>query len=221
MWPKRAASVSPLTTHIRAAAIHQQKRSLVMHLRSATQFFLALALASVGAASAWAEQFTIDAGHSSVLFRVKHMGASNAWGRFDNIAGTVDLDEADPAKSSVDITVLADSVNTGAPKRDEHLRGPDFFNVRQFPKITFKSQSVRAAGASAYEVTGTLTLHGVSHPLTVKLEKIGNGQSPQGEKLLGVETSFKIKRTEFGMDKLLQGVGDDVLLIVSLEAGHK
>ncbi len=106
-------------------------------------------------------------------------------------------------------------------KRDEHLRGPDFFNARQFPKITFKSDSVRPTGPDTYEVAGTLTLHGVSRPLTVTLKKIGAGKGPAGDQRVGVETGFTIKRSDFGMKNMLEGVGDDVLLIVSLESAHK
>ena len=192
-----------------------------MQARLATRLFFALALAAACAAPAPAEEFTVDTGHSTVLFRILHMGVSNAWGRFDNIAGTVNLDEADPAKSALDITISTESVDTGVAKRDDHLRGPDFFNARQFPKITFKSQSLRATGADTYEVTGTLTLHGVSRPLTVTLKKIGAGKSPLGDQRLGVETGFTIKRSDFGMKNMLDAVGDNVLLIVSLETAHK
>ncbi len=192
-----------------------------MQTRSVRQCFAALALAAAWVAPAQAEKFEVDPGHSSALFRVLHIGTSNTWGRFNNISGTVDLDEKDPTKSVFDITIGAESVDTGLPKRDEHLRGPDFFSARQFPKITFKSQSVRATGPDAYEVKGMLTLHGVSKPLSVTLKKIGAGKSPFNDYRVGVETSFQIKRTDFDMKNMLEGVGDDILLIVSLEAMHK
>jgi polyisoprenoid-binding protein YceI len=192
-----------------------------MHARLAIRLFLALALAGAWAAPGRAELFTVDTGHSTVLFRILHMGVSNAWGRFDNITGTVDLDEADPAKSALDITIGADSVNTGVAKRDEHLRGPDFFNARQFPRINFKSDSVRATGPDTYEVAGTLTLHGVSRPVTVTLKKVGAGKGPAGDQRVGVETGFTIKRSDFGMKNMLEGIGDSVLLVVSLESAHK
>jgi polyisoprenoid-binding protein YceI len=192
-----------------------------MQARFVRQGFVALALMAAWVAPAQAEKFDVDPGHSSVLFRVLHIGTSNAWGRFGNVSGVVDLDEKDPAKSLFDITIATESVDTGLPKRDEHLRGPDFFNARQFPKITFKSQSVRATGPDTYEVKGTLTLHGVSKPLSVTLKKIGAGKSPFNDFRLGVETSFQIKRSDFDMKNMLEGVGDDVLLIVSLESMHK
>jgi polyisoprenoid-binding protein YceI len=192
-----------------------------MHSRLATRLFLALALTSAWAAPARAEKFTLDTVHSTVLFRIMHMGTSHAWGRFDNIAGSISLDDKNPAKNVFDITIKTDSVNTGIAKRDEHLRGPDFFSAREFPDITFKSESVRAKDNGIYEVTGELTLHGVTRPLTVTLKKIGTGKSPSGDQIIGVDTGFTIKRTDFDMKNLLDGVGDDVLLIVSLEAGHK
>ena len=192
-----------------------------MHHRLATRLFLALPLAVVWAAPARAEKFTVDTGHSTVLFRIKHMGTSHTWGRFDNITGTVDLDEKNPAKNAFDITIGTKSVNTGIAKRDQHLLGPDFFNAAQFPEITFQSDSVRAKGNDAYEVTGKLTLHGVTRPLTVTLMKVGAGKAPSGDQIVGVDTKFEIKRTDFDMKQMLEGVGDDVLLIVSLEAGHK
>jgi polyisoprenoid-binding protein YceI len=151
-----------------------------------------------------------------------HMGISHSWGRFDNITGTIELDNQNPAKSTVGVTVKADSVDTGMPKRDEHLRNPDFFNARQFPEITFKSQSVRPSlQPGKLEVQGTLTLHGVSQPLTVMLSRTGGGKGPMGDSREGYETSFTIKRSEFGMNKLLEGVGDEVLLLVSLEVVQK
>jgi polyisoprenoid-binding protein YceI len=192
-----------------------------MHHRFATQWFLALTLAAAWAAPARAEQFNVDTGHSTVLFRIMHMGVSYSWGRFDNITGTVDLDEKDPAKNAFDIAIGTDSVNTGIAKRDQHLQGPDFFNARQFPKITFKSESVRPKANDTYEVVGKLTLHGVTRPLTVTLKKVGAGNGPMGGQIIGIDTGFTIKRTDFDMKNMLEGVGDEVLLIVSLEAGHK
>ena len=192
-----------------------------MHPRLATRLFLALALAAAWAAPARAEKFTVDTGHSTVLFRIMHMGVSYSWGRFDKITGSVDLDETDPAKNAFDIAIDTDSVNTGIGKRDQHLMGPDFFNAAQFPKITFKSDSVRAKANDTYEVTGKLTLHGVTRPLTVTLKKVGAGKGPMGGQIVGIDTGFTIKRTDFEMKNLLEGVGDEVLLIVSLEAGHK
>ncbi|HTU24195.1 MAG TPA: YceI family protein, partial [Pirellulales bacterium] len=135
--------------------------------------------------------------------------------------GVIDLDEKNPAQNAFDITIDAESVDTGLVKRDEHLRGPDFFSAREFPEITFKSDSVRAKPDGIYEVVGKLKLHGVTKPLTVSLKKVGTGKNPMGMQIIGVDTGFTVKRTDFNMKNLLEGVGDEVLLIVSLEAGRK
>jgi polyisoprenoid-binding protein YceI len=170
------------------------------------------------AASAEAAPFQVDAVHSTVLFRIKHMLTSNSWGRFNAISGTVDLDSPNP---SLDIELKADSVDTADAKRDEHLRGPDFFNVKQFPTIRFKSTKITKTGDNQLEAEGKLTLHGVEKPVTVKLERGGPNPSPFGGKVVGIDTSFTIKRSEYGMKYMLGPIGDEVLLYVSLEAAAK
>src|SRR5947209_2684638 len=101
-----------------------------------------------------AETYTADTVHSSVLFRVKHMNVSYFHGRFDKLTGSFTLDTADPSKSKFDFTVDTESVDTADKKRDDHLRRADFFNAKQYPKITFKSTSVASAGNDALDVTG-------------------------------------------------------------------
>jgi polyisoprenoid-binding protein YceI len=168
-----------------------------------------------------AESFAVDPVHSSVLFRSGHLGMSHVWGRFGDISGTINFDEQNPAANAVEIEVKSASVDSGNAKRDEHLRSPDFLNAKQFPAITFKSQQVKQTDANNYEVTGTLTLHGVSKPATVKLQKLGSGKTPFGDVRTGVETTFQIKRSDFDMKNMLEAVGDDVVLIVSLEGAHR
>jgi polyisoprenoid-binding protein YceI len=170
--------------------------------------------------AAWAETFNVDPVHSTVLYRAGHMGVSNSWGRFNEIAGTVTLDDANPKANVIDITIKSASIDSGNPKRDDHLRNADFLNAKQFPTITFKTDSVKPIDPKTYEATGTLTLHGVSKPLTVKIEKLGGGKTPFGTSV-GLESTFTIKRTDFDMKNMLEGVPDNVLLIVSLEASHK
>jgi polyisoprenoid-binding protein YceI len=168
-----------------------------------------------------AESFVVDPVHSSVLFRSGHLGMSHVWGRFGDVAGTISFDEQNPAANAVEIEVKSASVDSGNAKRDEHLRSPDFLNAKQFPSITFKSQQVKQTDANNYEVTGTLTLHGVSKPATVKLQKLGSGKTPFGDVRTGMETTFQIKRSDFDMKNMLEAVGDDVVLIVSLEGAHR
>jgi len=168
-----------------------------------------------------AETFTIDPVHSAVLYRAGHMNVSHSWGRFSDISGTLSLDDPNADNNSIDITVKATSIDSGAAARDEHLRGPDFLNVKQFPTITFKSTQIKVVDPKTLEVTGNLTIHGVSKPVTLKVERVGAGKSPMGGSAIGLETTFKINRSDFDMKNMLNMIPDEVMLIVSLEAGHK
>src|SRR5262249_11217423 len=100
---------------------------------------------------------------------------------------------------------------------DQHLKGPDFFNVKQFPTMSFKSSKMKAVDARTYEVTGDLTLHGVTRPVTVTLERIGTAKGMGGETRTGFETTFTIKRSDFGMKYMIPAVGDEVKVIVAVE----
>ncbi len=180
---------------------------------------LAFALvAAAGISTAFAEPYTVDAIHSTVLFRIKHMNTSHAWGRFNEMQGTVDLDGAQP---TVDVTLVVDSIDTANAKRDEHLEGPDFFNAKQFPTIAFKSNKITKVDDDHYDVEGMLTLHGVSKPIAVQLERTGTARTPMTGKITGYATEFKIKRSDYGMKLMVGPIGDEVLLIVSLECAAK
>jgi len=184
---------------------------------------LALSFATTlaaGWASSAAETYTADTVHSSLVFRVKHMNTSYFWGRFNNISGSFSLDEANPAASQFDFHVKTESIDTGNNKRDQHLKSPDFFSAVQFPSIAFKSQSVKKS-STGYEVTGELTLHGVTKPVTIQVTPTGSGKGPTGAALAGIEATFSIKRTEFGMTKMVPGVGDDVTIYVGIEGAGK
>lgn len=186
-------------------------------LAKATLTLGALLTFSFGAIAA--ESYDIDAYHSSVLFKVNHMGAANFYGRFNDVSGEVTFDDKNPAKSSVNITVNADSVDTNVKKRDDHLRSPDFFNSKQFPTITFKSKKVEKVNDKAFKVTGDLSLHGVTKTVSFTFNKTGEGKNPKGQKIVGGETSFNLKRSDFGMD-YMQGpgmLGNDITLILSFE----
>jgi polyisoprenoid-binding protein YceI len=175
--------------------------------------------ASLPAAHAGAPgSYSIDPVHSSVLFRIKHLGASYFYGRFNEVHGTITFDEANPASSSIDVEVKIESVDTHAAKRDADLKGADFFNAATFPTATFKSKSWSKSG-DAYEVTGDLTIHGVTKPVTAKFEKTGTGKSQRGGSLIGFETVFNVKRSDFGVSYMPDGLGEDVRIIIALEAG--
>jgi polyisoprenoid-binding protein YceI len=193
-----------------------------MSLRSlALPAVLALIPCVSAARTAWAgESYSADTVHSSVVFRVKHMNTSHSWGRFNDIAGAFSLDESDPSQSQLDFKVKTASIDTANPARDQHLKSPDFFNAVQFPTIAFKSTAV-AKASEGYDVTGDLTLHGVTKPIRVKLVPTGTGKDMKGAPTAGIDASFIIKRSDFGMNKMVGPVGDDVWVNVSIEGVKK
>lgn len=167
-----------------------------------------------------AQTYQIDPVHSSLLFRVKHMDTAYVYGMFTSMKGTVVVDEANPARSSINIEVDANSVYTHNEQRDNHLRGPDFFNTRQFPTITFKSTQVRRINANTVQVRGDLTIRGVTRPITASVTLTGKGKNPQGKDIIGFETTFTIRRSEFGIRYGLPGLGNEVQVTLSIEAAR-
>jgi len=167
------------------------------------------------ASSAFAQELSIDGGHSSILFRVMHKNTAPFYGRFNDVSGTFTIAE-DPAKSSFNVVIKTDSVDTNSKKRDGHLKSPDFFNAREFPTLTFKSTKVEKGEKDTLKVTGDLTCHGVTKSMTIDITQTGSASGPQGESK-GVEAIFTIKRSEFDMTYGLEGIGDDVRIIVALE----
>ncbi len=184
-------------------------------LASCTLLFASL-LAVPASLTRAADTYKIDSVHSSVAFSALHLGITNFYGRFNEVAGDVVFDKENPAKSSVNVTVQTESIDTHNPKRDQHLKSPDFFNSKQFPAITFKSNKVEGSGDS-FKVTGDFTLHGVTKPITVEFKKLGEGKGMQGEMRAGGETKFTIKRSEYGMNFMPGGVGDEITVMLSLE----
>lgn len=182
----------------------------------------ALAQPKAEAKPAAATPFAIDTVHSAVVFRIKHMGVSYSYGRFNDISGTFLLDPANLAGSSFDVTVKAESVDTANAKRDAHLRSPDFFSAKEFPTITFKSTAITAGPQGSYELKGDLTLHGQTKPATAQLELVGTGAGMKGGELAGVEALLVIKRSDFGMNFMVDKgmLGDEVYVKISLEGGR-
>ncbi|NBD11431.1 MULTISPECIES: YceI family protein [Corallococcus] len=194
-----------------------------MSLKSAVTL-LAVAAPSFAFASAW----EIDSSHSSAQFGVKHMMVSTVRGTFSNVKGTVNLDDKDITKSTIEATLDATTVNTNEPKRDEHLRSPDFFDVAKYPTITFKSTKVAKAGKDKLNVTGDLTMHGVTKPVVLAVE----GPTPEtkdawGNVRRGATATTKIKRSDFGLtwNKALEAggvaVGDEISITLDLETTKK
>jgi polyisoprenoid-binding protein YceI len=163
------------------------------------------------------EIYEIDPDHSAITFKVKHMGITFVYGRFNNMKGTYTFNDNVPENCFIDIRVKAADIDTGNVKRDNHLRSPDFFDADNFPDIAFKSVFVKKLQESTYEVVGYMTLHGVSQSVTVQAVKTGDIQIPGGEVRTGFETTFTIRRSDYGMKYMLGGVGDKVELTVSVE----
>ena len=172
-----------------------------------------------GASTGRADIYNIDAVHSSVVFKIKHLNTSNFYGRFNDVSGKIELDENDPSKSSVEFTIKTDSVDTNNEKRDQHVKGPDFLNTKQFPTITFKSTKVAKSGDNKYAVEGEVEMHGEKKPLSVTVEQVGSGKDMKGSDIIGAETKFTVKRSNFGMSGMQKALGDDIDVIVSVEAG--
>jgi polyisoprenoid-binding protein YceI len=159
--------------------------------------------------------YTIDGGHSSVVFRIQHMGVSYFYGRFNQVDGQFTVAD-DPAQCAIEIQVAAESVDTAIEKRDDHIRSPDFLNASEFPEIRFKSETVKAGKDGALEITGPFTLHGETRPITVTAHKVGEKEGSRG-KLAGYEAVFTFRRSEFGMDQMLDSLGDEVRIHLGLE----
>lgn len=180
-------------------------------------FVLGVVLTQAAAPAARADTYKVDPIHSSILFRVKHLGVGYIYGRFNDCGGTFTFDEKNPAGSSFAVEVKATTLDTNNAARDLHLKGPDFFNVKEFPTIAFKSTQVKQLDGQNYEAAGNLTLLGVTKPVTVKLERVGSGKDPRGTFRTGFESIFTIKRADFGMKFMSGAIGDEVRIIVAIE----
>jgi polyisoprenoid-binding protein YceI len=182
---------------------------------------LSFFLVSLLSPSLWAAvtTYNVDSSHASIVFRVSHLGYSGVYGMLPGAEGTFQFDEAKPENSKLEVSVKADAVSTHDQKRDDHLRGPDFFNVKQFPKITLKSKSVKKAGEKKYRVEADLTMHGETKPVNFVFDLLKVGKDPWGKDRIGGETKFTIKRSDFKMTYMNKPneLGDSVELIVSLE----
>lgn len=187
-------------------------------MRRSLLLVLGLALATPAFA---ADTYDIDDSHTSVLFSVQHFNAGWVYGRFNEISGSFTWDAAKPADITFDVTIPTTSVDTDNAKRDDHLRSPDFFSSKEFANLTFKSKSVTKKGPTTYSVTGDLTLHGVTKPITVDFEYTGEGDDPWGGHRMGLLGTFSIKRSDYGITTMPDGLSDEVRITVSLEGTKK
>lgn len=177
-----------------------------------------LLAASLPMAAMAADSYTIDPPHTFPRFMINHLGFSTMQGRFDKTSGKVTLDRA-AKQGSIDITIDANSISTGFSKRDDHLRSPDFFNVAEFPSITFKSNSIKFNGDKPSSATGELSMAGVTKPVTFTIDEFNCGKNPMNQKdECGAAASAQIKRSDFGIKFGLPAIGDDVKLVLEVEA---
>lgn len=185
---------------------------------------LALALVVLAAPVLRAQTFDVDAVHSSVTFKIRHL-VSNVTGRFDAFGGKIMVDKDDMTRSSVEFTVEATSIDTDNENRDNHLRSADFFAVDSFPQWTFKSTKVEKTGENSLSVTGDFTMRGVTRSITVPVDVLGFAPGMRGGTTAGFETSFKINRKDHGIvwNKALDAggfiLGEDVQVTINIEAG--
>lgn len=167
-----------------------------------------------------ADEYAYDLVHSSVSFKARHLDISWIHGRFNEVDGKFSLDRQDPSKSTFELVIKADSVDTANKARDEHLRQPDYFDTKQFPTIEFKSTSTKAI-EGGYEVTGDFTMHGKTKKITLVL-KGGKEMEFKGVKRVGFSTELSLKRSDYGFDKNAIGpIGDEALIFIDCEGMRK
>jgi len=177
---------------------------------------LAAVVLGSGITARAAEKYEVDPAHSSVTFKIEHSGISWIHGRFNDVAGEFAVDEANPAASSFALTMKTESVDTANAKRDEHLASPDFFNAKQFPVLSFQSKSIKKT-ENGLEVTGDLSLHGETKPVSFLLTGGKTAEFPPGTQRRGYTTHFKLKRSDFGIDSGMEFLGDEVYIDISFQ----
>ncbi len=171
---------------------------------------------SPAAVSAAAATWNIDPVHSSIIFKVKHAGVSSFYGRFNKMSGTIVLNEEKPGDSTVEVTIPVESIDTNNGGRNDHLKSPDFFNAKEFPEITFASTVIKKDGDKRWKLEGEMTMHGVTQPVSAIVEMGGTGEM-RGTKIAGFETTFKFKRSDFGMKGMLDMLGDEITVMAGFE----
>ncbi len=183
------------------------------------RFALVTALAAAAAGVAHAETYEIDTRHTQVHFTYSHMGLSNITGRFADATGTIVYDPADPAAASIEISVPISSVSTGVTAMDEHFQKDDLFDAAQFPTASFKSTSVQPAGEGKLRLSGDLTIHGVTREARFDVTVNGLIEHPMRKvPAAGFDAVGTIKRSDFGVDKYLGAIPDEVRINVTIEA---
>jgi polyisoprenoid-binding protein YceI len=206
-------------THYDARTFNPPSLGKGDYMRAAIQHFILATILVIGSTVArGADTYTVDPVHSSISFMISHVGISNIHGRFNDFSGKFTIDTADPARSSFALSIPIASIDTNNVKRDAHLRAPDYFNAKQFPTMSFQSTNVKAVDGG-YEVTGDLSLHGVTKPVSFTL-KGGDKvvEFPKKTMRIGFVSSFSIRRSDFGVKADLKLLGDEIPILIGIEA---
>jgi polyisoprenoid-binding protein YceI len=185
-----------------------------------SRFSLALitALALTAGAAAQASTWQIDPNHSSAQFSVRHLGVSTVRGAFARITGTAKYDPADVTKSSLETTIDAKSVDTRVEMRDNDLRSPNFLDVEKYPTITFHSTQFKSPNTGKMQITGDLTIHGVTKPVVLDVDgPSGPMKDPWGNQRIGVTATTKINRKDFDVNGAPGVVGDEITITIDAE----
>ena len=183
------------------------------HLRILAPLALVLAFPALAG-----DTYKIDAAHSEVSFKIRHL-LSKTPGRFTKFEGVIQIDEKDIAKSSVQVTIQTASISTDNDQRDKHLRTPDFFDVEKYPTITFKSSSVKEVAKGKLEVTGELTMHGVTKKVSFPMTNLGTMATPFKDVRAGfTDGALTLNRFDYGIAAFKGVLGDDVEISLNVEA---
>ena len=168
--------------------------------------------------AAHAASWEIDPVHSNLLYRISHLEVGTTYGFIREFSGSLEFDPDAIEDASIQVTANAASIDSLHPDRNAHLRSDDFFDVEQFAMITFMGNQWEATGENTYDVTGRFTLLGVEREITVPVQFNGTTENRHGQTVAGFEGEVTINRTDFGMDFGLGMVGDEVTLIIAIEA---
>ena len=180
--------------------------------------FPTVALLLSASVFAQVQSWKIDPNHTAAQFSVRHMGISTVRGAFTKVSGSAEYDPSNPAKTSIEATVEATSVDTRVGMRDNDLRSDHFFEVAKYPTITFKSKSVQTAGEGKLKVVGDLTIHGVTKEVTMDVDGPSKPiTDPRGNTHIGASASTKVKRTDFHVGSDNPVVGDDISITIDVE----
>ena len=181
--------------------------------------FLTLVLAVVSTATAWAQAGTwkIDPNHSTAQFAVRHLGVSTVRGAFTKVSGQAQYDPANPSKTTLEATIDASSVDTRVEMRDKDIRSPNFLDVEKYPTITFHSKQVKSAGQGKMQITGDLTIHGVTKEVTLDVDGPTDPTKAMGGTRIGASATTKINRHEFGVNGAPTIAGDELTITIDVE----